>query len=348
MGRINQNQKKGKIGAIAVILSVLIILALAGAGFAIYSVVSNTLTPAKFSEAVQNTVNAESATLKGSIELTDTSGENPPVQLGFDSKVAKNGDFESINSIGSTPFSISFDLKAIGDQAYFKVDGIGDILAVFGGSTNGILPESTVNGLSAIDNMWYLIDASAASTIGLDETEATKAQQNLNDEQLKQFREAYSKSPFFELGEISPDDYTVEDVATWKVDVSINREALLSYLEELRNIQIDDESLINDDVYAEATEFFTPEFLDGLDITFYVGKDNPYIYRIETDGVADGMTFDIDVSMLQFDEDFEIVPPTESKTFQQLFEELNIEELIQGFNFDPYSSDSIPDDFLST
>ncbi len=316
--------KKKKLTLIAVIVLVLLVLA-GGSAAAYYGLVVPNQPQRIAQEALANTINQEkmnSNKFEGEVKLTGGEVSKSLSSVTFEGATSEPAGVELKVGANTVVTKLGLDIRSLDSKTLYLrltgLDGLDKILAAYAGQAADAETQAMMTQfaplIASINNQWYTIDDSLLKQMGggLD----VSMTNGVSSEDAAKVGEIYKKHQFLTINK-RLDDQDIHGVSSYHVQASVNRDALKSFLTEVKNANIESLKLEQESIDEIGKVDFSKYPLD-----MWVGKSERYITQLATSFEQDGTKYDARVALYDFNKPVTIEKPADAKSVLELVGEI--------------------------
>lgn len=307
---------KKKLGIIAGIVAVIVLLAAGGAGAYFGLVLPN--QPQKITQdALVNTADSQSLqSTKFEGEIGISGGQVADVVSGiqFEGGTSmKDKSFDLKLNVNTVVTKITLDARAVDDKSLFvKLSGLKGLDTLLGSYLGGDPSASAQYGaiIAQVNEQWFEIDEALLGQVpGAD---SIKGDNSLSSEDAQKIGDIYKNHQFLQIDK-RLDDQDIHGVSSYHVQVTVKKDELKAFLGEVKSANISAVQIQQSDI----------DSLDKVDFSKYpfdlwVGKKDRIITQVSTTIENEGTTYKVRVALKDINQPITVEKPTDTKSILEL------------------------------
>lgn len=305
----------------AAIIATAIILLSAATASAYYGLILPNQPQNVLKKSVSNLLKKDQISGKGKASFT--SGEESgagTVDYSIQADSTKN-TFGGTFDIAYSGVKLPVEVRTVDKAAYLKVGDLGTIESLataFGGAESGALVQQLSDKVS---NKWIEFDESLLKTVTKDSCSILNEQHKLNDQQINQMLDIYSKNMFLTVKNSSND--TVNGQKVVKYELGLDKSKAEQFGKELESIDYFKKlkDCTGETSESKQEENKAEEFKGDASFNVWVDKGKKQFVKMQLNVKEDKTTFDADFT---FNNDkVDITKPEGAIPAMQLFSDLS-------------------------
>lgn len=317
----------------------LVVLLGGGSAAAYYTMVLPNQPERITQQAIINSVDQEkvhSVSFEGEVNLEGGDASEVISGITFNGSSNHEGAMQANVSVNTLVTKIGLDLKSQdGKTIYLKLSGLkglDGLIGAYAGSESAEQAAAVATLISSINDQWYMIDQSLLSQLGGDAASAT--QSTLSAEDAKKVGEIYKKHQFLNVDK-KLEAQEIHSVKSHHLQVSINKDQMVSFLNELKSANIS--SL---PIGQSAIDELAKVDFSKYPFEMWVSKKDRFVTQLATTIEEQGTKYKVRIALFDYNKTVSVETPSDAKSVLELLGDFA--PLATGFSGGSDEADDLP------
>ncbi len=311
-------KKKKKVPKWAtVVMAVLIGLSVVGGGFAMYHK-QNSSAEKILSDAVVNSLTADSVSFEGSLDFQSSSDEEVFNGLSISGQSDGSGNYKARVDIDIVVSQAQVELVSFDGQQYINAGGLGGIVSNLSSGDSNLITENIQSIVSILEGRWIELNSEGVEGFGLP---INLADLDITQDELTKIKDAYLDNSFVSITQ----DYGLEDLGgaeAYHYKIAINQEKLEAFVEQLKVDGVVDPDNVKQIEEQAEDQIGGGQAPENIELDVWVSQDQRQIRKVEFVNQDDQGTQTLRVEFSGYNEEVNIEAPEDYTTLDSVFSEL--------------------------